>query len=83
MCATLDAETLPPQEAGRLCQLIETADYFNLPRQIVSRDPMPDRFQYKLSVTHAGRQHTIVVVEEKMPSSLRPLIKRLVAAARK
>jgi len=83
LSGTLDAETLPPRETVRLCRLLEAADFFNLPPQIVSRDPMPDRFQYKLSVTRAGRQHTIVVAEGKMPSSLRPLIKRLIAAARK
>ena len=77
----LDSENLPPAQAAQLRQLIEAADFFNLPAALptVSR---PDRFQYRLTIQDGGRQHQITVGETAIPSSLRPLLDWLMEAVR-
>jgi hypothetical protein len=80
---TVDAAGLPPDEARRLRQMVDEADFFNLPRKITTRSPQPDRFQYELRVEANGRQHTVTVSEEAMPPKLKPLVKWLMEAARK
>jgi hypothetical protein len=81
--ATVDAAGLSPDEARKLRQMVDEADFFNLPRKITSRSPQPDRFQYELKVEENGRQHTVTVSEEVMPPKLKPLVKWLMEAARK
>jgi len=82
MRATVDEKDLLPDEAQKLRQLVEEADFFNLPRKIASRVPQPDRFQYELSLEEDGQHHTVTLSEEAMPAKLRPLIKWLMEKAR-
>ena len=83
IAATVDAKDLPPDEAQKLRQMVEEADFFNLPERITSRSPQPDRFQYELKAEENGRQHTVMVSEEVIPEKLKPLVKWLMEAARK
>jgi hypothetical protein len=80
---TVDTADLPPDEAQKLRQMVDEADFFNLPGKITSRSPQPDRFQYELKVEENRRQHAVTVSEEIMPPKLKPLVKWLMDAARK
>ena len=82
LSTTVDTASLSEKEAQTLRQLLEEADFFNLPAQMVSRSPQPDRFQYTVTVEEDGRQHTVTISEEVMPAKLRPLIKWLMDAVR-
>ncbi|MBE9007173.1 hypothetical protein IQ259_19400 [Fortiea sp. LEGE XX443] len=74
---TVDTTTLPSKEATELPLLVETADLFQLPTQILSPNPQSDRFQYRLSIEDNGKQHTITVSEAALPGTLKPLIEWL------
>ncbi|MEH1944371.1 MAG: protealysin inhibitor emfourin [Nostoc sp.] len=74
---TVDTDTLPPNEANTLPQLVEAADLFRLPEHITSPNSQSDRFQYKLTVEDNGKQHTVTVGEAALPGTLRPLIEWL------
>ncbi len=82
IAATIDTKDLPQDDAQKLRQMVEEADFFNLPSKITSRSPQPDRFQYELKAEQNGQQHTVTVSEEVMPAKLRPLVKWLMEAAR-
>jgi hypothetical protein len=78
----IDTDELPSGKGRQLIQMVEAADFFNLPARIVSPRPQPDRFQYKLMIREDGRQHSVTVSEEAMPVSLGPLVKWLAEAAK-
>jgi hypothetical protein len=78
----IETDDLSPENAQLLRQLVEAADFFNLPARIASPRPQPDRFQYTLMASEQGRQHTVTVSEEAMPESLAPLVKWMAEAAR-
>jgi hypothetical protein len=80
---TIDTADLPSREATNLCQLVSSSDFFHLPQTMTPSQPAPDRFLYKVIVEDSDREHTILVSEELISSSLRPLIERLTKAARK
>ncbi len=82
MSKEIDADNLPPNEANQLRQLIDAADFFRLPAQIISRGPQPDRFQYQISVEKDGQQHTVEVGEQSVPGTLRPLLDWMMTALR-
>lgn len=79
----IDTAELPSREATKLCRLVSSSDFFHLPRTMTPSKPAADRFQYTVLVEDSGRAHTIVVSEEQISPSLRPLIERLTKAARK
>ena len=79
---TVDEKDLAPDEAQKLRQLVEGADFFNLSKKNMPRSSRPDRFQYELSLEESGRQHTMTMSEESMPLKLRPLINWLMEKAR-
>lgn len=72
----LDLNTLPENEAERLNQLIDQADFFNLPENLAAQ-PSPDEFQYTLKVETGGDSHTIRCTDTSMPGNLRMLVKEL------
>ncbi len=83
LTTSVDTATLPAEEANQLHQLVEAADFFNLPATITSPAPQYDRFQYKLTVEENGKEHTVMVNEPAVPETLKPLIQWLIDAARK
>ena len=70
---TLDTESLPLEEAGKLHELVNTADFFNLPAKFPPPKRGADYFQYRLTVEIEGKKHTVEVSEPAVPEMLRPL----------
>jgi hypothetical protein len=73
----IETEALPPKEAQELENLVESADFFSLPEQIVSDPPGADRFQYMITVEAGGRRHRVSAGENALPENLRPLVEKL------
>jgi hypothetical protein len=75
---TVDTEeNISTEEAKQLPQLVEAANFFNLPTNIAAPTNVRDRFQYKLTVEDKGRKHSVTVSEAALPGTLRPLIEWL------
>jgi hypothetical protein len=81
LVAQVDVDTLPPQEAQELKDLIDAAGFFNLPSTIRSTQNV-DQFTYKVSVTTPETQHSVTVSEGAVSEALRPLLERLTTIAR-
>jgi len=74
----LDLNSLSIGESQQLLQLMEEADFFNLPGNMTSPDATPDEFSYNISVDgDGGMRHTVHTNDSTMPTSLRPLIEEL------
>lgn len=74
---TVDTASLEANEANQLPQLLEVANFFNLPANITASPTQPDRFQFRLTVEDEGKKHTVTVSEAALPGTLRPLIEWL------
>jgi len=82
MSGTIDTESLPAEEARILHEMIETADFFELPEQSERPSAVPDTFQYRLVVEDGGRRHVIETTDAAAPDTLRPLLRKLTMLAR-
>jgi hypothetical protein len=82
MKTAVDEKDLAPDQAQKLRQLIEEADFFNLSGKMMARSPQPDRFQYELKLEENDRKHTVMVSEEAMPARLKPLVNWLMEKSR-
>jgi hypothetical protein len=54
-----DATTLSASELEALRQLLDAADFWNLPRELDNGEPFVDGFEYVVSATEGSRQHTV------------------------
>lgn len=81
--ATIDSETLAPQEQQSLHELVEAAHFFELPQQISAPGGGADRFSYRLRIESGEKSHTVEVSEAAMPEPLQPLIQQLSRLARR
>ncbi|MGB8702966.1 MAG: protealysin inhibitor emfourin [Thermosynechococcaceae cyanobacterium] len=81
LTVSVDTATLSPAESAQLQQMVETADFFQLPSTF-SATPQPDRFQYQITIEEPGHRHSVTVGETAVPPNLKPLINWLMDAAR-
>ncbi|HEX6305061.1 MAG TPA: protealysin inhibitor emfourin [Anaerolineales bacterium] len=79
---TVDTDSRPPPEADKLVNLVEEANFFDLPAQITSPSPGADQFQYKVTVEEGDQRHTVEISEPAAPDALRPLLRELTLRAR-
>ena len=81
--ASLDAESLPPQQARRFRKLLQQSRFFELPLRLDAPLPRPDRLQYRLTIENNNCVHTVHASEDAIPPEMRPLLDWLTAAARR
>lgn len=77
---SVDVSQLPPEEARKLQQLVES-----LERSGADDSPppgKPDRFQYELTVTRGKQSRRYRLAEQELSPDARELVKRLVDRAR-
>ena len=82
LIATVHTESLSPEEARELHEMVDAAGFFDLPAALTTARPGADRFQYRLTVESGARQHTIETNDGSAPQALQPLLRRLTAIAR-
>ena len=70
----VNSETLPPDQGAELNRLVESSDFFHLPKTVSAATPGGDRFQYKLTVKSGPTEHTVALDEAAVPEKLRPLL---------
>jgi hypothetical protein len=80
--ATINSASLSPAEADKLHNLVQDANFFELPAQLTSTSSGADQFQYIVSVEDGTRRHTVETSDGAAPPSLRPLLRELTLLAR-
>jgi hypothetical protein len=83
LSSELDPAALPEEEAEQARKLIDGANLFEQPKQMKSRSPQPDSFEYKITIQEKGKRRTIVVGDRSAPANLKPLLDYLVERAKK
>ena len=72
----LDLDGMTQSDADRLRNLVEKADFFNIPPNL-GMTASPDEFQYKVTVDNGSAHHSVRTTDTTMPRSLSPLIREL------
>jgi hypothetical protein len=78
---SLDLDKLPADQSRILQQLIDAADFFNLPENLITH-PVPDEFIYTITVRVATKQRTVHLSDTTATEALRPLLDNLSQRAR-
>jgi hypothetical protein len=72
----LDLNQLSDNDARSLIRLIEQAEFFNLPENMIVKFN-PDEYQYTITIDVGAMSHTVRTNDTTMPVSLRPLVDEL------
>ena len=72
----LRLDQLPSDDAGALLRLIQQADFFDIPENLIVKFN-PDEYQYTITVEAGVICHTVRTNDTTMPASLRPLVEEL------
>ncbi len=83
LATVIDSTSLSPEEARQLDQLLEAANFFELPAEMMSTGPGADRFLYSLTIIEGTRRHTVRAGEAAIPERLRDLLNWLTSVARR
>jgi hypothetical protein len=78
---TIDLDDLPEEQAELLDELLDEADFFELPADL-TKPTMPDSFTYNITISSEERQHSVRVSDATAPEDLRPLLEELSRQAR-
>ena len=78
---TIDLDDLPDDQAELLDDLLNEADFFELPADLTT-PTMPDAFTYNITVFGDDGQHSVRVSDTTAPDDLRPLLEELSKQAR-
>jgi hypothetical protein len=82
LSTSVELDELSPHDQEMLESAVESANFSQLPRRMISAAPGADRFQYHLVVEQEGERHEVDVGEAVIPDTLRPLIDHLSTLAR-
>ena len=72
----LDLNRLPSNDARAITRLIEQAEFFNIPENLIVKFN-PEEYQYTITVDMGMVSHTVRTNDTTMPASLRPLVDEL------
>jgi len=74
----LNLNQLPKTDAHSFLRLIQEAEFFNLPENMIVKFN-PNEYQYTITVDAGIIIHTVRTNDTTMPASLRPLVDELAA----
>ena len=80
---SISTDQLPAEQAQRLRDLVDAADFYKLPSVIPSTGVVPDSFQYKITVESERGTHMVQVGETAVPPRLQPVLDWVKNSARK
>jgi hypothetical protein len=78
---SLDLDDLPDEQAALLDDLLDEADFFELPSDLTN-PAMPDAFTYNITVSGDDNTHSVRCSDTTVPDDLRPLLDELSRQAR-
>ncbi len=76
---TFDTGALPAPQAQKVVQLVQGANFFEMPDPATPEKAVPDSYEYRISVSSSTQTRAVVVSETTMPQQLRPLVDYLVS----
>ena|SRR5215470_8115550 len=78
-----DTASCSPEDREQVEKLLQASDFFALPVNLRPANPRADRFQYKISVSDGGDQHTVSLDEAAASPELRALLSWLMPRLRR
>ena len=82
IAADFELEDLPEDQAERVRELLDDVDFDELPEKLMKGRPVPDGFNYSITVESEKGEHTVTTSDTSAPEKIQPLLELLYQIAR-
>ena len=83
IAADITMDELPDDQKREIIDLLDEADFDELPEKLSGKMPVPDEFVYSIVVNSREKEYQVVAGESALPNDLQPLIEILERIAKK
>jgi hypothetical protein len=83
MQGEVDTSSLPAEQAEIIENMLDEAQFFDLPSDPSAQTNGPDRFTYELKVIRNNAEHTVYFSEQNAPVEINTLVRHLTTLARR
>ena len=83
LAAEIDMDDLPDDQKREIIELIDEADFDDLAKTLSNKKPVPDAFNYSITVKSREKEYQVVADEASLPDDLQPLIELLERTAKR
>jgi hypothetical protein len=83
LTAEIESDDLSEDQRNEVSELLDEADFEDLPEQLAGRMPIPDEFVYAITVEYKQEEYKVLAGESALPADMRPLLEILERIAKK
>ena len=81
--AEVEMNDLPEDQKREIIELLDEADFEELPEKLSGKMPMPDEFVYSITVRSREKEYKVLAGESSLPNDLQPLTEILERIAKR
>lgn len=74
LAADIEAEELPEKQLNEIADLLDDADFEELPEKLAGKMPFPDGFVYSITVEVKEKVYKVLAGESALPTDVQPLL---------
>ncbi|HSG45553.1 MAG TPA: protealysin inhibitor emfourin [Anaerolineales bacterium] len=83
LAAEIEMDNLPDDQKREVLDLLDEADFDELSEKFTDKTPVPDGFNYSITVESSKKKYQVVAGEAALPDDLQPLIEVLERIAKR
>ncbi|HKJ39349.1 MAG TPA: protealysin inhibitor emfourin [Anaerolineales bacterium] len=83
IAAEIKMDDLPDDQKHEIIELMDEADFDELPEKLSGKMPVPDEFVYSIVVNSREKEYQVIAGESALPNDLQPLIEILESIAKR
>lgn len=83
LAAEIEADELSEDQRKEIFELLDEADFEELPKKLAEEMPIPDEFVYNVIVETGKKEYKVLAGESALPADMRPLLEILERIAKR
>jgi hypothetical protein len=83
LAADIEAGDLSEDQRKEISELLDEADFEELPEKLAEEMPVPDEFVYSVTVESGNKEYKVLAGESVLPSDTQPLLEILERIAKR
>jgi hypothetical protein len=83
LTADIEVDELPEDQRNEVSELLDEADFEELPEKLADKMPVPDEYIYTITVEYSHEEYKVLAGESALPAGMRPLLEILERIAKR
>lgn len=83
LTAEIEADNMPEDQRNEISELLDEADFEELPEKLAGKMPVPDEFVYAITVEVEQKEYRVLAGESALPTDVQPVLEILERIAKR